>query len=120
MDIIFIHELRVSTLIGVYAWERKIPQTIQLDLEVAMPHSRSCQSDAIADTIDYSRIVSRIQEHLAERHFFLLERLAEEVAQLVMREFTTPWIKVSVAKLAPLRGVKWLGISIERGEKPTH
>ena len=53
MDIIFIHEFKVETLIGIYEWERKVPQTIQLDLEIGIPQNKVYQSDSIGDTIDY-------------------------------------------------------------------
>jgi dihydroneopterin aldolase len=117
MDIIFISELRLETLIGVYEWERAVPQTVQLDLEIALPDRRAAQSDRLADTIDYAAIVSRIEASLRENRISLLETLAEHIAQLIMREFRSPWVKVSVTKLAPLRNVRRLGVTIERGER---
>lgn len=118
MDVIFINDLRLDLLIGVYEWERKVPQTVQFDLEIALPGHQAAQSDRLADTIDYAAIVSRIETSLAENHFSLLEKLAEHVAQLLLRDFKSPWVKVSVTKLAPLPGVKRLGVTIERGERP--
>ncbi len=117
MDIIFIHEFKVETLIGIYEWERKVPQTIQLDLEIGIPQSKVYQSDSIGDTIDYGKVVARLQQTVAEQHFSLLERLAEHLAQLIMNEFGAPWVKVSVAKLGLMRGIKRLGVTIERGVK---
>jgi 7,8-dihydroneopterin aldolase/epimerase/oxygenase len=117
MDFIFLSEFKVETIIGIYPWEREVPQTIQLDLEIALPHSRAGVSDDVADTIDYGRVVERIREVLAERHFSLVEALAEHLAQLVMSEFGSPWLRISVTKLGLIRGVKRLGISIERGTK---
>lgn len=117
MDIIFIRELKVDLIIGIYEWERQIPQTIQMDLEIGLPDSRACLSDRVEDTIDYSRIVSRIRETLAENRFSLVEALAEHVAQLILSEFHAPWTKVSVAKLGLIRGVKQLGVLIERGSR---
>lgn len=117
MDIIFISDFRLDTLIGVYEWERKVPQTVQFDLEIAMRDSRAGKSDDIGDTIDYTKVVARIEQTLAENHFSLLETLAEHIAQIVLGEFKSPWVKVSVTKLAPLRNVKRLGVSIERGTR---
>jgi dihydroneopterin aldolase len=65
MDIIFLNEFRAETIIGVYPWEREVPQTIQLDLEIGLPHSRAGTSDDVADTIDYGKVVERIQQVLA-------------------------------------------------------
>ena len=116
MDTIFISDLRLDILIGVYDWEKKVPQKVQLDLEVGLP-GRKSSSDQLGDTIDYAAVVSRIEATLAENRFGLLESLAEHVAALVMREFRSPWVRISVTKLAPLKNVKRLGVTIERGEK---
>jgi dihydroneopterin aldolase len=114
MDIIFLHELKVKTLIGIYPWELKVAQTLQFDLEIALPASRACQTDNFEDALDYALIVRRIHEILSERHFSLLEALAEHIAQTILLEFKSPWIKVSVAKLSAIRGVKKVGVRIER------
>jgi dihydroneopterin aldolase len=114
MDIIFLQEVKVETRLGVPEWERLMPQTIVFDIELAMPHSRSCQTDAIEDTIDYGQIVSRIRAALQERSFKLVEALAEHICQLILQEFHTPWVKVRVGKPGILPGVKQLGVAIER------
>ena len=117
MDTIFISDFRVDILIGVYDWEQKVPQKVQFDLEIALP-GRKSPSDQLGDTIDYAAVVARIEASLAQNRFGLLENLAEHIAQLVMREFRSPWVKVSVTKLAALKNVKRLGVTIERGQKP--
>ncbi len=116
MDIIFLRELRVDTLIGVYDWEKRVPQTLQIDLEIALPNSRACLSDDLADALDYAQIIAHIREVLQRRHFNLLEALAEHIAQILLDDFKAPWVKVSVAKLQAIRGSKMVGISIERGQ----
>ena len=116
MDIIFIQDFRVEILVGVYEWERRVPQTVQLDLEIGLP-PREKRSDRIGDTIDYAKVVSRIKATLAENHFVLVEALAEHIAQLVITEFRAPWIRASVTKLGALQGVKRLGVTIERGTR---
>ncbi|AEJ00244.1 dihydroneopterin aldolase [Nitrosomonas sp. Is79A3] len=119
MDIIFLHDFKAKTLIGIYPWERKVPQTIQLDLEIALPTSLACQTDNIEDALDYALIIGRINEILANKQFSLLEALAEHIAQTILIEFHSPWIKVSVAKLGIIRGVKKLGVCIERSSVKT-
>ena len=116
VDTIFINDFRLEILIGVYEWERRVPQTVQLDLEVGLP-PRDKRSDRIGDTIDYAKIVARIQESLADNRYLLVEALAEHIAQLVMGEFGAPWIRASVTKLGALKGVKRLGVTIERGSR---
>jgi dihydroneopterin aldolase len=116
MDTIHISDFRLDILVGVYDWEQKVPQKVQFDLEIALP-VRKPQSDKLGETIDYAAVVARIEASLAENHFGLLEALAEHIAQLVIREFKAPWVKVSVTKLAALKNVKRLGVTIERGAK---
>jgi 7,8-dihydroneopterin aldolase/epimerase/oxygenase len=117
MDIVFLQELRLQTQIGVYEWERKVAQTIQLDLEIGLPDSRAGQTDDVADTIDYAKVVARIKETLAERRFALAEALAEHVASLMLTEFGSPWVRVAVTKLGLINEVKRLGVVIERGSR---
>lgn len=114
MDTIFLSEVRVETRLGVPDWERMTPQTILLDIEIGMPHSRSCQTDAIEDTIDYGKVVARIRETLKEHSFKLVEALAEHVCQIILQEFDAPRVKVKVAKPGILPGLKALGVVIER------
>jgi dihydroneopterin aldolase len=119
MDIVFLEEIKLDIVIGIYEWERKVPQTIRIDIDIGLPHSRAGETDSIADTIDYGAVMARIRQTSAEQHFSLVEALAEHIAALIRTEFGAPWVKVSVAKLGMLRGVKRLGIVIERGERPS-
>ena len=116
MDIIFLRELKVETLIGVYEWEKRVPQTLQLDMEIALPNTRACQSDDIHDALDYSEIVRHIQSALSNHHFNLLEALAEHIAQILLADFNVSWVKVSVAKLNAIRDCRMVGICIERSQ----
>lgn len=114
MDRIFISDLKVATRIGVYAWERQVTQTLLLNLEIGLPSEKPCHSDDLADALDYTAVVKRIEDLLDQHPYHLLERLAQAIAELVLAEFGAPWVKLSIAKLAPLPGVKALGVSIER------
>lgn len=116
MDTIFISEIKAEVKLGVPDWERLLPQTVLLDIEIDMPHSRSCESDAIEDTIDYGVVVTRIRQSLAERSFRLVEALAEHVCQLILGNFDTPRVKVRVAKPGIIPGVKQLGVTVERSK----
>lgn len=117
MDIIFLEQVKVETKLGVPDWERMVAQTIILDLEIAMPHSRGCQTDSIEDTIDYGAVVARVRKTLNENSFKLVEALAEHICQMVVTEFSAPWVKIRVAKPGILPNVKALGVVIERGKK---
>jgi dihydroneopterin aldolase len=116
MDTIFISELRLEILVGVYDWESRVPQKVQFDLEIALP-KHGAKERQLADTIDYAAVVARIEASLAKTHFGLLENLAEHLADLVTREFKSPWVRISVTKLAALKNVRRLGVTIERGSR---
>jgi dihydroneopterin aldolase len=117
MNAIFVHELRVETRIGVYAWEQHLPQPLLIDLELALPSAKPFTSDDFADALDYAAVVKRIQAFAANHQHKLLERFAEALAELLRSEFGSPWVRVSVAKLAPVAGVRRLGVVIERGTR---
>jgi dihydroneopterin aldolase len=111
---IFIHDLRVETKIGVWEWERRMPQTVRLDLEFGMPSDKACRTGELSDALDYSKVIARIKAFTADNPHPLLERFAQAIADILLGEFGAPWAKVRVAKLAPLPGVKELGVAIER------
>lgn len=114
MNTIFIHDLRLETRIGVYDWEQHRPQFLRLDLELGLPSDAPFRSDDFRDALDYAAVVKRL-EHLADDHpYRLLERFAQAVADIVLGEFRAPWVKVRVAKLNPIAGVRELGVAIER------
>ena len=70
-------------------------------------------SDDIRDTIDYAVVAERLRTELGARHFNLLEKLAEYVATLLLEDFGAQWVRVSVAKLGMMRGVRRVGVVIE-------
>lgn len=114
MDTIFLHEMRVDTVIGVHAWERLRPQTLEFNIDIGLPSARAGESDAIGDTIDYETVERRIREDLSQLKLTLLETLAEHVASVILNEFGAPWVKLTVAKIGILPNVKRVGVAIER------
>ena len=117
MNTIFIRDLRIETRIGVYAWEEHMRQPLLLDIELELPSAKAFTSDSFADALDYSAVVQRLQSFAADHPHKLLERFAEAVADILRKEFGAPWAKVRVAKLAPIAGVKQIGVAIERGTR---
>ena len=117
MDCIFLREIKLEAKVGIYRRERVTSQPIELDLDIALPSDAVFQTGKVADTIDYAVVVGRLREELAERRFGLVEELAEFIARLLVAEFHSPWVRVSVAKLGILKGVKHVGVTIERGRK---
>jgi len=116
MNAIFIHDLRVRTRIGVYEWERHLPQTIRIDVDIGLPSARPFESGEFADAVDYAAVVERIKALADTNTHLLLEPFAESIARTIIAEFAAPSVKVRVAKLAPLPGVREMGVMIERGK----
>jgi len=114
MDIIFIREFRTDAWIGVYEWEQQRPQMLELDIDIGLDTHRAGSSDSIRDTIDYGKVVERVKSDLADAKFKLLEALAEHITQVLFTDFNADWVKVSVAKIGHMRGVKKVGVTIAR------
>lgn len=114
MNTIFIHDLRIETKVGVYAWERQLPQTVRVDVDIALPSSRPFETGELADAIDYAAVVARIRQFADAHDHRLLERFAEALAALVLDEFGAQAVKLRVAKLGALPGVREIGVAIER------
>jgi 7,8-dihydroneopterin aldolase/epimerase/oxygenase len=117
MDIIFLSGLEIDTVIGIYDWEREIKQTVVLDLEMACDIRKAAETDDIAHTLDYKAVTERVSEFVEQSDFFLVEKLIEEVANLLRYEFKVPWVRITLNKKGAITRAKDVGIIIERGEK---
>ena len=117
MDIIFLREIRLDARIGIYKREKTITQTVELDLDIALPSDRVFTSGKVADTIDYAVVIECIRATLVEQHYGLVENLAEHVAQILIGEFHAPWVRVSIAKIGAQRNARRVGVVIERSRK---
>ena len=118
MDIIFLHEIKVDTVIGIWDWERKIRQTVVIDLEMAADIRKAAASDRVDDTLNYKLVAKRLQQFVADSEFQLVETLAEKIAAIVNDEFGVPWVRVRVNKPGAISGASDVGVLIERGERP--
>lgn len=117
MDIIFLHEFKVDTLIGVYDWERVHSQKLILDLDIGLADQSASQSDSIQDTIHYGEVAQAITESMKTQHFFLLEAVAEFIAKMILEEFGAEWIRIKITKPGILPDAKQVGVIIERRKK---
>jgi len=116
-DIIFISELRIETVIGIFDWERQIKQTVVLDLELATDIRKAAESDHIDDTIDYKTLTKSVIAFVEQSEFQLVETLAERVCELIRNDFAVAWVRLKVNKPGALRGARDVGILIERGSR---
>ena len=118
MDKIFLDELKIETIIGLWEWERQIRQTVVIDLEMSADIAKAAVNDDVADTLNYKLVAKRLQEFVGESSFKLVETLAERIAGIVREEFDVAWVKVKVHKPGAIRGSRDVGVIIERGEMP--
>lgn len=117
MDIIFITDLRVETIIGIYDWERVTPQTVSIDLEMATDIKAAAASEDIETTLNYKAISKRIESFIVASEFQLIETMAERLAEIVLHEFAVQWVCLTVHKPGALSNSKDVGVRIERGSR---
>jgi len=118
VDVVFIEDLRIETVIGIYDWERKIKQTVALDLEMAFDNRKPAATDKIEDTLDYKAVSKLLIAFVESSHFELVETLAERCAQIVRDEFGVAWLRLKLSKPGAVTGSKAVGVTIERGQRP--
>lgn len=113
-DRVFIEDLRVETVIGIYDWEREIRQVVSLDLEMGFDIRKAALSDSIADTLDYKAVSKRLIQFVESSQFQLVEKLADQCAALVLQEFPVRWLRLKLSKPGAVRGSSAVGVIIER------
>jgi dihydroneopterin aldolase len=117
-DTIFLHDLRVETIVGIWDWERKIRQTVSIDLQMAADISRAAASDDIDSTLNYKLVAKRVQQFVEDSEYQLVETLAEKIASLVLQEFDMPWIEVRVSKPGAIRTAQIVCVVFRREKQP--
>lgn len=115
MDIVFLRDLHIDTVIGIFGWERRTRQTVILDLEMSTDVARAAASDDIADTLNYKAVAKRLIAFVRESEFQLVETLAERCAQIILQEFNVRWVRLTLNKKGAVRDATDVGVIIERG-----
>jgi dihydroneopterin aldolase len=113
-DRIFLRGLAIECIIGFIEWERRIKQTVVIDLEMPVDCRRAARTDDVTDTLDYKQVAKRVIGFVSESEFKLVETLAERIALLILQEFGIEWVRVGVNKPGAIRGSRDVGVSIER------
>ena len=113
-DRIFLRGLTSECIIGFIDWERRVKQTVVLDLELPVDCARAAASDEVADTLDYKKVAKRVLSFIEASEFKLVETLAHRLALTVLEEFALPWVRISVNKPGAIRGSRDVGVTIER------
>jgi dihydroneopterin aldolase len=113
-DIVYVRDLKAECVIGIYPWERRVRQTVRIDLDLAADNRRAAASDRIEDALNYKAVTKRVLEYAAASEFQLVETLAERIAEVLLNEFDLPWVRVRINKRGALRTAGDVGVVIER------
>ena len=116
MDVVFVKDLRFKTIVGIWDWERQMPQTVSIDLEMGWDIRPAAKSKDINDALNYKAVSKRVEQYVTEQKFQLVETAADSIAAMVMDEFAVPWIKVAIHKPFAVTNSKSVGVVVERGE----
>ena len=116
-DIVFIRDLRIDTIIGIYDWERRTRQTLILDLEMSADIAAAAATDDIADTLNYKSVAKRMIQFVGESDFQLVETLAERCVEIIREEYNVNWVRLTLNKKGAVRGASDVGVIIERGAR---
>ena len=117
MDIVYLRDLRIDTVIGIYGWERRTRQTIIFDLEMSADIAKAAASDDISDTLNYKSVAKRLIQYVGDSEFQLVETLAERCAEIIREEYGVRWVRLTLNKKGAVRGATDVGVIIERGER---
>jgi 7,8-dihydroneopterin aldolase/epimerase/oxygenase len=115
-DTVSIRDLRVSTVIGVYDWEREIEQALTFSVDMAADVAGAAKSDDIRDALNYAAVAQTVKAVVIEGRFQLIETAAEHVAQRLIAEYGVAWVRVEVVKPIPTEGYT-AAVTIERGQR---
>jgi len=117
-DTIFLRGLAVECIIGFIDWERRVKQTISIDLELPVDCRNAAIRDEVEDTLDYKKVAKRVIAFVEDSSFRLVETLAERLARVLIEEFALEWVRVSINKPGAIRGSRDVGVAIERARAP--
>ncbi len=113
-DRIFLHGLTTECIIGFIDWERRVKQTVELDIELPVDCRRAALSDDVADTLDYKKVAKRVLAFVEDSSFQLVETLAHRLALVILEEFQLPWVRIALNKPGAIRHSRDVGVLIER------
>ena len=117
MDIVYIRDLKIETIIGIYDWEREVKQLVSLDIDMAHDIERAAKTQNIDDALDYGAVSQRLLDFIGSSEFLLIEAMAEQCAAIIIQEFSVPWLRLRIGKPGAVKDAQDVGVIIERGVK---
>lgn len=113
-DRIFLRGLAAECIIGFIDWERRVKQTVVVDLELPVDCRRAAVSDDVGDTVDYKRVAKRVLAYIEASECKLVETLAHRLALLLLEEFGLEWVRIALNKPGAIRNSRDVGVIVER------
>jgi dihydroneopterin aldolase len=117
MDKIIIRQLQIDALIGIHDWEKQNRQPVIIDFDLFFDCTDAAASDDIKDALDYFVICEEVTRFVKSSRFELIERLAEELAQLILAKFPCDEIKLTLLKPNAVANAQSVGIEISRSQQ---
>ena len=116
-DTVFVRDLETRTIIGINDWEREKRQPVLIDVDIACDAAVAAENDDIEKAVNYRSVAKAVRKHAEESSYFLVETLAERLAEIVRRDFGAPWVRIRVRKPGAVRFSREVGVEIERGSR---
>lgn len=118
MDIVYIRDLVLEADIGIYGWEKSMKQKVRIDLDMAWDNRIPAASDDIKDTLNYKTTAQKVAALVESQHYDLVEKLAEDIASMIIKDMGSPWVRVTLGKPKAVKNSSEVGVQIERGQRP--
>ena len=116
-DTVYIRGLEIRSIIGIHDWERQERQTIRIDIQMAADTAKAAATESIEDAVDYRAVAKAVIAHVEKSSYYLVETLAERLAEMILGEFDVPWVRLDVGKPGAVRFSEEVGVVIERGSR---
>ena len=117
MDFVQVKELRFQTIVGCWDWERQTPQQVSIDLDMGWDFAQAAKTDELKHALNYKEVAQRVEVFVQEAKFELVEAAAVGIADMVMQEFSVPWIRVAFHKPYAVKKSRSVGVVVERGTR---
>jgi len=114
VDKVFIKNLEIEAIIGIYDFERTTPQKVVFDMEMSWDNRKAAKSENIDDALNYKTLSDHLKEYVSRSEFQLIETLAEQVAKIVLDEYGVEWLSLTLHKPNALDGDTDVGVKIIR------
>lgn len=115
--ILKIKNLKLKTILGVHSWEEKVDREIVVNVELESNSTKSLESDEISDAIDYDEISSKIKNLIATTRFKLVEKMAQQVMNLIMQDSRIIRCKLEIDKLGAVESLDSFSVTLEQTKK---